>query len=468
MAGKTLYDWYSILHEASDLIESGKASNITELAEALGVPRGTLDNALKRELNVRAQTIDKLPGVIDEMDRPDPEVPGRPERRDYDVPPVEEGPEDEVYSFAEDGSRTIERIIQLSEGDMDDPVVIMRKMGLDPIRWEMLTYEIRRGASQVTMKLSQGSDKNGNKAPEIPHTVTNYNVKCKVKVRPLQDKVSAATIRAVFDELQPPKLRGYKYEPSDLMLELGFYDIHIGKQAWEDETGEENYDLDIAQANFQKAVESLISRVTIYGLQLERILFPVGQDFYHIDNSAETTTRGTKVDTDDRWQKIYQVGLECLVFAIEELRKLAPVDVLYVPGNHDEQLSFFATMHLDAYFKDVEAVTVDTLPTTRKYRRFGNNLIGFSHGKEGKRIEKLMQVEAAKDWGDTLFREFHLGDLHHERAKEDGGIIFRRISALTATDAWHAEKGYKGAIRKAQAFVWSREDGLEAILNVGV
>jgi hypothetical protein len=128
-------------------------------------------------------------------------------------------------------------------------------------------------------------------------------------------------------------------------------------------------------------------------------------------------------------------------------------------------LAFFATLHIDAYFRETKSVTVDTSPAPRKYHRYGQNLIGFSHGKEGKRIEKLMQVEAAEDWGKTKYREFHLGDLHHERVKEDGGIVFRRISAITATDAWHTEMGFKGAVRKAQAFVWDKEHGLVTIIN---
>ena len=76
-----------------------------------------------------------------------------------------------------------------------------------------------------------------------------------------------------------------------------------------------------------------------------------------------------------------------------------------------------------------------------------------------------MQVEASEDWGKTKYHEFHLGELHHERVREEGGIIFRRISSITATDAWHMEKGYKGAVRKAQAFVWDKKEGLITIIN---
>ena len=105
----------------------------------------------------------------------------------------------------------------------------------------------------------------------------------------------------------------------------------------------------------------------------------------------------------------------------------------------------------------------------RKYVRYGRNLIGFAHGEdERKRIEGLMQVEAAQDWGKTDWREMHMGHLHTEQTVEKNGIVFRRISSVTAADAWHTENGFVGTTRKAQAFVWDKDRGLEVILNSNV
>ena len=351
---------------------------------------------------------------------------------------------------------------------MNDPTIIMEKMGLDPLAWELLSCELDRKAWQVTMKMAQGDDEEGNRLPDVPLTKDNHAFNCKIRAKPINGGIDADTVRNVFDNLKAPILKEYKHKPSSLMLEAGMYEPHFGKHAWEDETLEENYDIKIAEETYRSVIDDLLGKINSYNMGFESILFPIGQDFFHIDNKDETTTKGTHVDTDGRWQKIYEAGVSCLVWAIENLRRLAPVHVIYVPGNHDEMLSFFATLHIDAYFRDTDSVTVDTSPAPRKYHRYGQNLIGFSHGKEGKRIDKLMQVEAAQDWGETRFREFHLGDLHHESVREDGGIIFRRISTITATDAWHAEQGYKGAVRKAQAFVWDKEHGLVTIINSSV
>jgi hypothetical protein len=52
--------------------------------------------------------------------------------------------------------------------------------------------------------------------------------------------------------------------------------------------------------------------------------------------------------------------------------------------------------------------------------------------------------------------------------KEYPGFIQRRISSITATDDWHNEMGYVRTIRKAQAFLWDQEKGLEHIFNINV
>jgi hypothetical protein len=122
---------------------------------------------------------------------------------------------------------------------------------------------------------------------------------------------------------------------------------------------------------------------------------------------------------------------------------------------------------LDAWFRNDENVTIDNDPLSRKYKRFGKCLIGFSHGdKEKKRLGKIMPVEARKDWGETIYCEIHAGHLHSEQAvKEENGVIVRYLSSPSGTDNWHFESGYVGAIKKAQSFVWDKDKDIEFIYN---
>jgi len=375
---------------------------------------------------------------------------------------------DETY-YKPDGSQVTKREMFLSEEDSKDPARIMYLMGYDPLQWQLVSCKIKRNYWSVAMKLSQGSDEHGHKAPEIPHKETNHSFLCELTCKPIQNLISSQNIIDIFDNMKPPKLEKYKYAGnSGLMLELPIMDFHLGSLAWKEESGA-NWNYKKAIRVFKDVILELLARIKQYGLEFEKIIFPIGQDFFHFDTQDFKTVHGTQMETDSRWQKILREGNELLVWAIEQLRAIAPVEVFWIPGNHDTKFSYFAVCYVYGWFRNDSNVKVDLSAEKRKYTHFGKVGIGFSHGEqEGKRIEDSMQVEEPKLWGKTLFREFHLGHIHHEKVIEVGGITIRNISALTATDLWHKDKAFVGSIRKLQGIVWDREKGKQLTIDVNV
>jgi hypothetical protein len=73
-----------------------------------------------------------------------------------------------------------------------------------------------------------------------------------------------------------------------------------------------------------------------------------------------------------------------------------------------------------------------------------------------------MAVENPEAWGQTQFREIHTGHYHKQQLEEQFGVRVRILSALCPPDDWHSAQGYVGAIRQAEAFVWSKTEGLLA------
>lgn len=300
-------------------------------------------------------------------------------------------------------------------------------------------------------------------------TNNNYAVKGKFKIR--KNVINYEEIVEKFkkdvagykvtNEIKPIKIKS-----NGNLLEICIFDIHLGKLGWGVEVGD-NYDHKIACKRFMDALNDHVVSNNLFGF--ERVLFVVGNDFFNFDTITGTTTGGTIQSNDLRWQKVFDVGCNLLVEGITYLSKFAPVDVLYVPGNHDQMTSFYATMYLDAWFNGNKRVNVDISPMTRKYRQWGNCLLGFTHGdKERKRIEGIMQIEAGKEWGKTLFREWHIGHLHSEHVREINGVIIRNISSITGSDTWHYESGFVGAVKKSQSFLWNDEAGLLNIHNAVV
>ena len=362
-------------------------------------------------------------------------------------------------TFNADQSRTIRRDIVLTEDEAASPTSIMRKMGFDPLLWEVIKCQVISGSWDVTLKNLNGEG--------VAHINRKYSVTLTVK--PLVGKVTSDQVRDIFADLEQPELPIYVYPRGNKLFELPIMDFHIGKLAWGEETRGGDYDLDIAEKLYRNVIQDLCTKLVAYGIQPELIVFPVGQDFFHFDTPATTTTSGTPLDSDTRFQKMYRKGVELLVWALEQLRAIAPVKVMWIPGNHDELTSYTAVVGLYHRYHGVEGVEVDLSPTYRKYVHYGNNLIGYAHGhEEGKRLGGLMQIEAAKQWGETLYREWHIGHRHMEAVKEENGLLIRTISTITATDSWHSRLGFVGATRKAQAFVWDRDNGLEVVINSAV
>lgn len=262
----------------------------------------------------------------------------------------------------------------------------------------------------------------------------------------------------------PPQYPKLKYSStSGNAAEISIHDLHFGSLCWGPETGQ-NYDIKIAQKIYLDAVLNLAAEIERF--EPERILFPVGSDFFNVNSKLNMTVAGTPQDEDCRYQKTYVYGRRMVVMAVDLLMVIAPVDVVIVPGNHDEERAFYLGDSLSSWYRDTEAVVVDNSPTPRKYWKFGKCLVGLTHGdKEVKgTLPLIMATEEPKLWAETEYREWHTGHLHHKNTKsydyatESNGIRERILPSLAATDSWHKKKGY-GGLREAESFIWNRDKG---------
>lgn len=355
-------------------------------------------------------------------------------------------------SINKDGTYTSDKLIAITEIELKNPDNLLKAHGFDITRWQLVSA--RNNIWNVYSKQDG----------------INELYSSKIIVKPRSD-ISLEEIKGFYKELidiySSPVVK--KYDKKDGMLfELPIMDLHLGKYSTINTVNEE-YNSQIARNCFNKVIDLSISR--LQGMNIEKIIFPIGNDFFHFDNVSSSTTGGTPQDTDVSHQELFKDGVTLLIDGINKLSKelKAPIEVFCVPGNHDFMTSYHALMSLWCYFHNNENVSVDTSSLPRHYIEFGKCLIGFSHGdKERKRIEKIMQVEAAEQWGRTKFREMHLGHLHSEQVMEDGGIIIRNLSSVTGTDVWHNESGFIGAIRKCTCFLWDKENGLDSTFNITI
>lgn len=263
------------------------------------------------------------------------------------------------------------------------------------------------------------------------------------------------------------------------MLEISIMDPHVGLQCFAPEA-DMDYDLDTAEQLYMWAVKELAVLGGAYG-GVEEILFPIGNDYLHAEPMAlnkgigHTTSAGTIQPEMMAWHEVYMRGEELLRRAILFLSQIAPVTVVNIPGNHDRFSSFTLARVMHAYFANNENVTVDASPSPYKFKRYGVNLVGFEHGHSVAqvRLAALMANERPKDWAETKYREWHLGDQHRKGSSkpsmlEEQGVSVEYLPSITAPNEWHRLKSFNWQKRGAMAWVWDYDYGPVARLQVNI
>ena len=111
--------------------------------------------------------------------------------------------------------------------------------------------------------------------------------------------------------------------------------------------------------------------------------------------------------------------------------------------------------------------------------------MGLTHGSEEKEgsLPLLMasDIESKPMWSETTFHEWHVGHIHRKRdmkysisldkdrmTNEDLGVTVRYLSSLTGTEEWHHKKGFIGALKAGEGFIWNDEAGMIAHLNANL
>ena len=356
-----------------------------------------------------------------------------------------------------DNTVEAQKIVEYSKEIFGDKEKLLKYLGYDSNEWEFV---------YVTTSTWEQHTKEQN-------TKQLYSVKYKIKPRisntlSLNEAIEIAKKefkKAIKPIIFPKKLKDDSLD-DEKMLEIPGIELHLGKMAWNGDTGED-YDKNIAQERFYKILEEIT-----YQQETEKCgkcLLCIGNDFFNSDTVNSTTTKGTPQSNDLRWKKMFLLGLQMYKDMIVTLReRFNEVEVRLVSGNHDEMASFYLYMALAQFFSEDNVIHFSDNYKKVQCCVFGNNLIAFSHGDANlKRLIKSIPIEFYKEWGSTIYKELHLGHLHKEVVVDDeSGMITRRIGSPTGTDNWHYDERFIGATQKAQTFVWHKENGLSSIYYI--
>jgi hypothetical protein len=243
----------------------------------------------------------------------------------------------------------------------------------------------------------------------------------------------------------------------DLLSVYPIADQHNGLHAWGQQTGED-YDLKIGADRLRSCMSRLITQSPP---SKQALILNLG-DWQHTDDAKNMTPRsGNILDVDSRYAKILTCGVQLMMDCIEmALQKHEQVIVRNLPGNHDPHASIALTVALAAFYSKNPRVTIDDDPGDFFFHRFGQTLIGATHGHKMKpdRMAMTMAVRCRKDWGETAYHWFLFGHIHHETLKEVGDVRCESFQTLAAKDNHAASSGYNSG-QSLNSITLHRHDG---------
>lgn len=304
-----------------------------------------------------------------------------------------------------------------------------------------------------------------------PHTwdhgwlkVDNASIHIKNKDNVVSIDEVKADILEYIKDLAPktPKLKREKVEEPHLLV-IDPADVHIGKLALEDETDNE-YNIKIAVQRCLDGVDGILKKAN--GFNIDKILLVIGNDILHTDSPHRKTTAGTPQDTDGMWWSAYIEAQKMYVKIINKLCGYADVHVIHNPSNHDYTHGTFLANSIECLFRHDKNVTFDTKIKHRKYFKYGNSLIGTTHGDGAKEndLPMLMANEVPELWASTQYRVWYTHHIHHKKKTKytDGkdyiGATVEYLRSPSGTDGWHHRNGYT-SMKAIEGFIHSKEFG---------
>lgn len=253
-----------------------------------------------------------------------------------------------------------------------------------------------------------------------------------------------------------PLSRNKKEQVETVDVEISIADFHLDKLTFDRDGITDRAKM------FENIAHKLISKVDD-SYTINKIVFVIGNDYFHTDNYLNSTTNLTPQDIAVPFNEAYEIGYELLVNTISNLRSFCKqMEIILVQGNHDRTKSYYLAHALEVFFKADKFISFKREHSTTKHIVLGNTFIGYHHGNT--KIDDLpllfaTSTESSKAFGNAKYREIHVGDKHYYMAKEIKGVRVAQLPSLSGVDRWHLDNNYVNNIRAAIASIYHTEKG---------
>ena len=172
----------------------------------------------------------------------------------------------------------------------------------------------------------------------------------------------------------------------------------------------------------------------------------------------------------ENYHRLYSFVRDVIAGSVLTLSNGFKVEVVIVPGNHDEDACYRLGDYLEGLFNGSDRVTVNNSGHDRKYVAWGDSLILFTHGEKVKadKLHGAFSVDVPHLNNKARYRYAHIGHLHKNMKQETYrktikdeylGTEVEICPALSPTDNWHFDNMYSGNQRRSKSFLYAKKGG---------
>lgn len=352
--------------------------------------------------------------------------------------------EKQVVKFEEDLIKGVGEVIINSKDEIKSIDELIEKCGIDTSVWEITKYVQNYWGNSST-----------------PHWQVKAWLAKKKEEQLFQESFVEflASYQPVSQEIMSPIVDFCK---DDASLIINKQDSHLNKY---DIGG--NNDVDERLSNILYKVE-MIANQAVLSNNLENITYIIGSDEFNSEFTG-MTTKGTPQTNTHTYQQSFEYICNHEVLMITMLLQYAKnVNVVYVPGNHDEYVGWHMVNWLQTYFRETTRIIFDVSPKYRKYISYGNSAMMFNHGDAIKpsKLAAMFPIEYREDWSSHSNFYIFTGDKHHEVSHDFHGIKFYQISAFSNSKSlWDDKNGHTCSKGEVTAFLIDKEQGMTNIFK---
>jgi len=266
-------------------------------------------------------------------------------------------------------------------------------------------------------------------------------------------------ISTYVEELPTFNKRDYNvtYTSEDLMAVYPLGDPHIGMKAYKEESGD-NWDLKTSQEVFCGVFDRLVKTAP----HCEKAVIVNLGDYFHRDNVAGVTERHRHVlDTDGTYMMMVDTGLKIMIQMIDSaLEHHQTVNVITTIGNHDDTGAMFLQAALKHMYQHEPRLEIGCTSSVFQYFQHGDCFFGVHHGHtcKAEKLPLVMATDKPKEWGDSKFRYWLTGHIHHDSRKEYSGCSVESFRTLASKDSYAYSGGYRAG-QDSKALVVHKQYG---------